>query len=439
MLELFKDYWACAEKHEPFYVTGPAGSGKTYSLAELTEYLQSIGVKFVVCAYTHDACNVLRGKLNSDVEVRTLHSVLRKRPTINDSATKSKHIERSRQCGTPDIYEVIVVDEYYMVGEQDHMDIVTTCEDEEGETITRMVYVGDMNQLPPVGDESTIEPQGKWWVKLTKIWRQESGNELLDLLCNLVSYIEGTAQPKPLLANANFIRNVDLVEQYHKLKKDTDPILLAYTNQRVEELNALVQGRDQPKIDDLVFSPTTRRYYNLTNYIDDVFYINKAFGDDLLTWGSKYKTLEHLKTMPDIQYLELETLKDGMMSHAVVFGHYQYKIYLGQLKEEAAAANLACKAVSSMENIRMWAQLNNKHPAAKRRAKAWRNYLTFKECVICLDFPHAKTVHKSQGSTYEDVLVDTQDLHICASRNFNLYLRLLYVAISRASNKVYTN
>jgi hypothetical protein len=87
----------------------------------------------------------------------------------------------------------------------------------------------------------------------------------------------------------------------------------------------------------------------------------------------------------------------------------------------------------------VWASLNSHTKLARARAKAWRDYLTFKEYVICLDFPHAMTVHKSQGSTYNTVYLDSDDLYLCATRNFNLYLKLMYVAISRASNKVYTN
>ncbi|MGL5567505.1 MAG: ATP-binding domain-containing protein [Plesiomonas sp.] len=49
------------------------------------------------------------------------------------------------------------------------------------------------------------------------------------------------------------------------------------------------------------------------------------------------------------------------------------------------------------------------------------------------------TVHKSQGSTYDTVYVDTEDLYRCAAINIKQYLKLMYVALSRASNKVITN
>jgi len=419
------------------FITGPAGTGKTTALKELVDIAIADGLETTVCAFTHKACEILASKLSSGVPIATLHSVLKKRPTINQEAKKSAHIEVSKQHSKPDQVQLMFIDEFSMVGEQDYMDIIAMCEDEEtGEVVTKVVYIGDLNQLPPVGDMQTITPRAPWWIKLTKIWRQADGNELLDTLGCLVSYIEGET-PLPLESNKDFIRGCDLVEEYHT---HDNPILLAWTNERVQELNAIVKGRESPKDNDMVFSPTTRMLSFISDnnvHIDQICEINLAYGDKKLSWDAKYKTLEHLVRMPDIQFVELATAF-GMVTHAVVFGHYTYKQYLESLKQEAAAANKACERECS-GSAKQWAQVNKSNPIAKRRAKAWRDYLTFKECVICLDFPYAMTVHKSQGSTYDTVIVDTQDLYKCASINFTLYLKLMYTAISRASNKVYTN
>jgi len=47
------------------------------------------------------------------------------------------------------------------------------------------------------------------------------------------------------------------------------------------------------------------------------------------------------------------------------------------------------------------------------------------------------TVHKSQGSTFENVFVDAED--ILANPNREEALRCLYVAVSRASHNVIVN
>ena len=90
-------------------------------------------------------------------------------------------------------------------------------------------------------------------------------------------------------------------------------------------------------------------------------------------------------------------------------------------------------------NAKEWADANRDHPMARARGKAWSHVMSFKDCVLCLDFVHAMTVHKSQGSTYENVYIDIQDLGRCADKDYTMYLKLLYVAVSRASHKVFTN
>jgi len=425
-----------------FYITGPAGTGKTTSLKQLVDYCVSQKLETTICAFTHKACGILAEKLSPNANICTLHAYLSKRPTINDLATKAQHIEVSRQHGTPETTQVLFVDEFSMVGEQDYMDIVTASEDPEtGEPRTKVVYIGDMNQLPPIGDMQTINPNGKWWVQLTHVYRQAEGNELLDLLHTLVKYIGGE-EPMPLEANKNFIRQVDLAKQYKAMQNaGEDIVLLAYTNQAVEQWNAEIEGKSYVEVNDAVFSPTNREHYFVINDaldLHDIEEISLAYGEKKLGWDSKYRTLEHLVSMPDIRIGYFVDLDHIESVRAYIFGHYEYKCYTTRLKEAAAKANKECEKFAN-GNARLWAQANPTHPLAKKRAKAWRDYLTFKECVICLDFPHAMTVHKSQGSTYKYVCIDTDDLYHCAARDFTLYLRLMYVAISRASDTVFTN
>lgn len=426
MINMFKQFLDDKTAYE-MYITGVAGTGKTTGLAELVEYCHSNKVTYTVCAFTHKACGILREKLPQDSVVRTLHSYLQKRPTINTDAKHIKELQSNVQVGTPDEVKLLFIDEYSMVGERDLMDI-------RAEDGLRVVWLGDPHQLPPVGDMQAVSPKGKYCTVLTKIYRND--NPLQEPLQQLISFIEG-AKPTPLIENALFKRGYDIVAEYKKSKDDK--VMLAYTNRQVQALNAEIMQRDLPLPGDRLFSPTTKHHYTLVDILDKhmVYGIAKAFGDPIML-GSKYRTLEHLLTQDYSYYLVVDD--EGQEAvFATVFGHYDFKVRREELSEQAAASNLAIqKKHPEVAKAAIWANQNKATPLAQTRAKAWRSFLSFDECVVCMDFAHAMTVHKSQGSTYNTVFLDTHDLAIAADMDYTQYLKLMYVAVSRASHKVYT-
>jgi len=433
LLTQFEDF-IDDKKAAEMFISGQAGTGKTTLLFDLVDSCSASNINYLVCAYTHKACGILLDKLPHGANISTLHKFLKKRPTVNENALDVKHIQNSQQQGSPDDMAILFVDEYSMLGERDYGDIGVLQYDDDGKLLLKVIYIGDPNQLPPIGDQQAIYPGGDHNVKLTKIYRQDSGSELLFTLTALVKMIEG-ATPEPLLANQNFIRGVDLVDTYLKHDK-LDSVMLAFTNARVEALNRAIAGKDKPEGMDTVFSPTTKRKYTFgKRYLpQEIDHIELPFGDEQLTFGSKFRTLEHLIKMGIARFAVLND--DTMVAY--VFGHYTYKTTLESLGEAAVLANKAIEQEYNMP-AKIWAATHKSSKLAKERGIAWRDYFTFKTCVICLDFPYAMTIHKSQGSTYSTVFLDIQDVGLCADKNYTLYLRLLYVAISRAASKVYTN
>lgn len=434
MLDQFQKFLEDKEAPEMF-ITGVAGTGKTTSLKHLLEWCGDNTINAVVCAYTHKACGVLRDKLPNWVTIQTLHSFLVKRPTININATQVKHLEGNTQMGDPDRVRLVFIDEFSMVGERDYVDLKAMQYDGEGNLLTKIIFIGDPNQLPPVKDVIVVIPKEPYWVKLTQIHRQAGDNQLIENLLALNDYING-AKPEPLQEHENLIRRVDLIERYKECR--TSKVLLAYTNEKVEALNAQVQGREIPEINDRLFSPTTRQFYLLEDiqaFSDEIIKIN----GEILEVNSKYRTLETLHEIDDIKFFRVIN-EDGVQStRAVIFGHDQFNKYNQLLGKNAAYSNRLIEKVSNGESAKAWAFKNWSHPLAKKRKEAWKHYLAFKDCVVCMDFEHAMTVHKSQGSTYENVFLDTEDIGRCADHDFELYLKLMYVGISRASKNVYTN
>ena len=430
MIETFKKFMADDNAWD-MYVTGRAGTGKTTKLAKLITDLES----YTVCAYTHKACDILRSTLGSRANISTLHSFLKKRPTINNNATSVKHIDSNQVQGPADRVHVMFIDEYSMIGEQDLMDIrELQDEDYDGVPGVKVVWIGDPHQLPPVGDMFTLKPYGDYQVTLTKIYRQAEDNPLMAPLNQLVSFIEG-ADPEPLITSDSFIRGQELTMHDHS----GDSIILAYTNAKVQELNEVIQGRGIPIYGDILFSPTSKKHYLFTGGTITPSKIDLPFGGREMMLDSKFRTLEHLHTMEGVEYCVADDLDEEAYSLAYVFGHQDYLDMLKHYKQLAVESNKAIEAKHKGFKAAGWAKANHTTKLARARSKAWRDFLTFNECVICLDFSHAMTVHKSQGSTYDTVYLDTDDIAKAAARDYLLYLKLMYVGMSRASNKVVTN
>jgi exodeoxyribonuclease V len=436
MLDIFKAFLSDKQAWD-MYVEGPAGTGKTTSLRKLVDYCITEEIPYVVCAYTHKACGILRSKLPAGAKVQTLHSFLGKRPIINQDALKLEHVNSSAKLGKYDgKTKLMFVDEYSMVGEKDLCDI-RELQDSNYDAIpeVQVVWIGDNHQLPPVGDMQTVAPHGKYKVTLAKQWRND--NPLQTPLNQLIGMIDGDIEPAPLEQIEDyFIRDCNLVEHYKACTDDS--VLLAYTNRRVQELNAAIAGKHTPDIGDRVFSPNTQRFYIFRGWVELPDYIDLHYGEPLLL-GSKYKTLENIIATDMCKFAILEDEEGDIWQHAIVFGHYDYKVERENFEYEAVLSNKEIEAEYKGYKAAAWAKVNPQHKLARTRAKAWRNCLSFKDCVICIDFPYAMTVHKAQGATFHTVFLDTEDLAICADSNFELYLKLFYVGTSRASRRVYTS
>jgi Cdc6-like AAA superfamily ATPase len=432
MLETFQKFLKDREAAD-MYITGVAGTGKTTELSTLIEFCKENKVSCVTSAYTHKACNVLASKLPHGSNICTLHSYLKKRPTVNDKALKLAHVDDNMQHSEPDTVGVLFIDEFSMVGEKDYIDLVKLQYNENGDVIMKIVYIGDPNQLPPVKDQAAIRPKKPYWVVLTKIYRQADDNPLIDTLIQLNDIING-AKATILTEHKTFIRDQDIVKLY---KEDTgSKIILAYTNRTVQDLNASIQGKQEPEINDKVFSPTSRKAYKLLSVYPETHMIQSIM-DNIIELNSKYKTLETLHTL-DVLFYNLIDEEGNESCRAGIFGHQNYLDYKQLIAEHAVNVNKKIEHKYKQDS-KTWAQQNWSEPLAKERATAWKNYLSFNDNVFCIDFPHAMTVHKSQGSTYDNVYLDMQDLGLCADRDYPLYLKLLYVGISRAAKKVFTN
>ena len=135
----------------PFVLSGYAGSGKTFLSIRLLALVESAGLCWTVVAPTHKAVGVLRGQLElaglrPTWYPSTIHRLLRLRLKRERDLERCEETEQTAQA--LEHLGLVLVDEASMV-DSTLLEITLRCAHSFG---TRIVFVGDPAQLPPVGE-----------------------------------------------------------------------------------------------------------------------------------------------------------------------------------------------------------------------------------------------------------------------------------------------
>jgi ATP-dependent exoDNAse (exonuclease V) alpha subunit len=86
-------------------------------------------------------------------------------------------------------------------------------------------------------------------------------------------------------------------------------------------------------------------------------------------------------------------------------------------------------------SIPRWCKDNRGKQYVMERGKAWSKYLAHTNYVFNLSRPYASTIHKAQGSEFDNIFISVEDIKK-ARYNQEMYKRLMYVALSRARHTI---
>jgi hypothetical protein len=213
-----------------------------------------------------------------------------------------------------------------------------------------------------------------------------------------------------LIEDKGYIFNDDklqIIENLAEVNGTDDLKYLAYTNRNVDEMNKLVRERiyGKPKRIEL----------------GESIIFKEPFGD---YWTNQEVKVRQLDIIENRQF-NVPNAKTRYTSDGDWLGPSteSFKVYMINgnipiIHEDDDMKFLAIKKdISSNCNSYGW---------------DWRGYYYFLEQFANITYNHAISVHKSQGSTYKESIINVGDLNIC--KNVEERQRLFYTAVTRASD-----
>lgn len=405
---------------------GSAGTGKTFLINTLIQHLLYTYTGNICCsAPTHKALAVLKDKVtgSSRVFFTTTHSALRLKRVINE---KSGDIDFKPSYDRKNVplkgIKYFIVDEGSMLNTK----ILELLEEHARKQGCKIIYVGDSKQINPVGEqESPVFERVYPAVTLTEIVRQTNGNPIIELSNNL-SLIKDQIPKK--IDNKGYIFTSErekVLLTLAKVNGSNDLKYVAYTNNEVDKINSDVRRiiyTNPNKIEvgeSLVFNaPYMDEYFNNEEIrVEDLLVREKTFDIlvDMASGETKPAVLKYYSINPvkinTFDFLE----KDSWDTKEESQDNIVDKIMVIHEDSELEFKNV-CK------NLILYAKLGK---------ITWSTYYDFVETFADLKYNHALTIHKSQGSTFKQTIVNVRDINL--NQNATERERLLYTAVTRSS------
>lgn len=393
-------------KEEEVIISGPGGVGKTFTMGYMideimpryVETCKMMGIKpeyddVVMCATTNKAAEVLA--LATGRPTQTIHSFLNLK-VVDDYSNGKSNLSKTG-AWTVHRNKIIFVDECSMIDSPLRNMLM------EGTFNCKIVYVGDHCQLAPVMELlSPIYRDNLRMYKLTEPMRNAGQPALLEVCQQLRDTVEqGVFNPIKIVPGViDYMTDEQMQAEVDRVFIDPnhDGRILAYTNNRVIQYNDHIRDlRGLPMEfttgETLVNNSAVRHGKGMISVEQEV---------KILSMSSKVETV-HIRPNEElaVRYADLE----------------------GSLGREY------CNVPIPVERDHYDALLKY-----YRAIKAWSAYFELKNKYPDLRQRDASTVHKSQGSSYGTVYIDLANLSTC--RNPDLAARLLYVAFTRARNRV---
>lgn len=414
-----------------FSLVGSAGTGKTLIMNKLVNDLKGV-ITVQLCAPTHKAKLVLQRSTGR--ECTTLHSLLALTPNLDIFELDFNELifRSNSENVTIPRNGLVICDEASMINDDLFKTLIKRC----SERYTKILFVSDEKQLRPVKSErESLVYTVKHQFRLTKIFRQSDKNALLPILEILRNksidlFMDAVGEEGSLICEYNLkeflIKYLKSIKIALENKDILETKLATYTNKRVDLYNSLIKKALFPN----------GQEYNKTEFLTCCD--NIEFAGIYQFWNSMdyiiatdpIRTTKTLKYFGDVEGWEFE-LYDPL-------DDFNKRIFILSKDNDD---NLFNALAYKLDQLRCNAIKERNY---QRKAAKWGMYYDLnKSFTTPIDLyvdgrlvkkksfteGYACTTHRLQGSTFNNIFIDMQNINSC--KDDKVKQQLQYVALSR--------
>ena len=458
-----------------FMLQGYAGSGKTTLLKGLVKYLHSLGRKYQLMAPTGRAAKVIHQK--SGFEATTIHKGIYDFQALEEVKRGEGEKDLSflyqfKIYDSPEVHNsILIVDEASMVSDVLSVgeffrfgsgfllsDLIRYSRVQEIGLGSKIIFIGDPAQLPPVGmnfspalDAKYLEEKYHLSVskaEMKEVKRQDAHNGILSAATRIRQCLtSGYFNDFDLSADGNDMFNPPYHAHLATYKAQTgQKIIICYKNKTALDLNKDIR-RDKFGAD-LPIQATDTIIIGVNNYLLDIMngefaVVNEASPTVVSREVNFYakkdgsgpaKTKSVKLTWREVSLLVPNENGDLKKVSGFVLENYLY----------------GDNYLSSDEQRALYVDFKNRHEELRKGTTAFDTALRKDEYFNCilLKYGYAVTCHKAQGGEWENAFVFwdkgsapgvnfyTSKQDSTGKANSEFY-RWAYTAVTRASNKLF--
>ena len=428
-----------------YVIEGKAGTGKTTIAKEILKEFED--EQIYVAAVSHKAKGVIKSSFGDDTRGKKFFSIagLLGMKGINDNDTQTTKFQVGLKVPLLDNPPaLLVIDEASMITEDVLKKIIDI-----NSSLSRpfqMLFLGDIGQIQPIRDEQSefYRTHKDLLNKKSDIFNSKHKSKLITRVRQ--------GEANPILPYADYFwensqkENPELNPTQHIVRNNqiTDKGSLLFSNSEGEVLNSVIKA-----VRNAVEKGLTNHVKIVTYHVNEKTELNQKihealFGKDsdyskgdMLILNSPYDLPDVNATMENSSEIQIKSIQDTDVDEFGV--HTLYLETNGTAYTRTGNEQKDCVIqVVSRNDIGLYNQkLQELASYAKRQTnralkkQAWSDFWEYKGRYADVDFGYAITAHKSQGSTYDIVVVDEKDIMGTTATSNQEKSELIYTALTR--------